>query len=288
MPRRFALTLLGLLVVLLVGLLAGRTWLSPRPARPSKAMPTLKPTPVVPPTPIPPRRIALYFESLDDEKLRPEARDIPATADDIGFLKAVAREVLEGPRHPALLRPFPEGWTVRAAFRLANGIAVVDLAYPEEARAAELEGPPVPGTPTPTATPRYLMPQQPRWETGSHQEDMAVQSLLLSIVKNAPDVARVVLLVGGEPVDTLGGHLDLTHPLVPDPTRGSDEAPLEPPTPTPAPEPKAEGEGPAQTAEPAEPALAASPTPTLTPRPTKTPGPTKTPRPAKTAVGDSV
>jgi predicted component of type VI protein secretion system len=44
----------------------------------------------------------------------------------------------------------------------------------------------------------------------------------------------VAFVVGGEPAETLAGHLDLTHPLLPDLTRASSEPPLEavpPPSP---------------------------------------------------------
>lgn len=245
MPRRFALALLCLLVLLLSALLLGRHYLPRlRPAPKRTPVPTARPTPVIPPTPIPPRRVALYFEGSEDERFHPEARDLPAALDDAAFVKSIAAAVLEGPRRPELLRPFPEGWTVRGAFRMKDGLVFLDLAPPA----------PPDGSPP------------PRWETGTHEEEGAVASLLLSVTKNAPDVARVVLLVGGEPVETLAGHLDLTHPLHADPARAVDEAPLEPPPPTPAPTAT-----PAASGTPALPAAPSAAAPPPAPAPGRSP-----------------
>lgn len=192
----------------------GRKLRGPGPAAP--LAPTLRPTPMVPPTPIPARRVSLFFESPDDDQLHPEARDIPAALDDVAFLRSVAGAVMDGPRRPDLVRPFPEGWAVRGAYLLREGVAVVDLAPPPLAVQRE------PGTPA-----------VPRWAAGSHEEDTAIQSLAVTLAKNLPAVTRVVFLVAGDSAETLGGHVDLTHPIAPDLRRASDEAALEPPAPTP-------------------------------------------------------
>lgn len=254
MPRRFAIALVGLLVLLLVALFLVRKVRPHRSAGPAR--PTPRSTPIVPPTPIPPRRVALYFESAEDERFHPEARDIAASADTVTLLRTIASAVLDGPRRPELLRPFPDGWKVRAAFRLRDGLAVLDLAPP----------------PAPTP-PEGEAAQPVRWQTGSHEEEGAAQALLLSVTKNLPDVSRLVLLVGGEPVETLAGHLDLGHPLKPDPSRAADEPPLEPPPPSPTP-----GPGPTISPTPPEPTLSPTPRPT---------GREKTPKPTA-AKGDEV
>lgn len=221
MPRRFAVLLVGILLSLLVALLLARTLLTGDGETGAPRTPTVVPTPMVPPTPIPPRRLVLWFSSVADDKLHPEARDVPASADEIALLRAVAGAVLEGPRKERLLRPFPEGWTLRAAFRLPNGTAVVDLALPR---------------PRPRGTPLSLAPaERTRWETGSSEELAAAQALVISVVRNLPVVTRVVLLLDGEPAETLAGHVDLTHPLLPDGSSTADEEPGEPPEPTPTP-----------------------------------------------------
>jgi hypothetical protein len=183
--------------------------------------------------------VVLYFESADDGRLHPESRDIPVMADDIALLRAVSAAVMAGPKTPGLLSPFPDGWRLRAAYRLKDGLAVIDLEPPQEKK-----GDRPPGTPP------------ARWETGSREELLAAQSVVVSVAKNAVGLSRFVLLVGGEPVETLGGHLDLTHPLSPDLTQVADD----PPTAVPPP------------AETLPPGTAPSPPPTPpAPRPSLTP-----------------
>jgi hypothetical protein len=216
MPRRFALALVVLLLLLLSALLVGRRMRGPSPA--AAAVPTLRPTAVIPPTPIPARQVSLYFESLADDRLHPEARDVPAAVDDVAFLRSVAAAVMDGPRRGELVRPFPEGWSLRGAYLLRDGIAVIDL------------------TPPPLLTPREPgTPAGPRWQAGSHEEDSAIQALAVTLAKNLPQVTRVVLLVAGEAAETLGGHADLLHPIAPELKRAAEEPALEAPTATPSP-----------------------------------------------------
>jgi Sporulation and spore germination len=217
MPRRFALALVVLLFLLLSALLLGRRMRAPSPAA-AAAVPTLKPTAVIPPTPIPARQVSLYFESPADDRLHPEARDVPAAVDDVALLRSVAAAVMEGPRRQELVRPFPEGWSLRGAYLLREGIAVIDLSPPPPPAPRE------PGT-----------PMGPRWQAGSHEEDSAIQALAVTLAKNLPAVTRVVLLVAGEAAETLGGHADLLHPIAPDLKRAAEEPPLEAPTATPSP-----------------------------------------------------
>ncbi len=293
MPRRFALALLALLILLLLGLLIGRRVHEARQKRQVAARPTPTRTIPPPPTPIPARLVSIWFESAEDGLFHPEAREVPAAVDDVAFLRSLAGAVLEGPRHPALLKPFPDGWTLRAAFRLADGLAVLDLAPPAPPTPTPTPEPSpveVPGKkgakkpePTPTIPPPVAIAELPkRWETGSSEEVGATQSLVLTVTKNLHSVSRVILLVGGEPVETLAGHVDLTHPLLPDVSRAADEAPLMAPMPETSPAP-----GPAAGTPPASPGSAppvASPVPSTRQLPAASPPPPlarPTPRPAK-------
>jgi len=251
MPRRFALGLLALLVFLLLALLLGRRILSPSATAGAPApTPTARPTPFVPPTPIAEQRVSVYFPAREGELLRAEARRIPASTDEIAVLRALASAVLDGPRSPDLLRPFPEGWTLRGAFRLRDGLVVLDLSPPGAGTGAPVEGPPAPEASL-----------GPRWQTGSHEELEAVQALLVTLAKNIPTVTKVALVVAGEPAETLAGHLDLMHPLVPDLSRASSDPPLEPPLETAPPAPT-----------PAQPMSTGTPSPSPEPR---TPPPSK-------------
>jgi hypothetical protein len=183
------------------------------------------------------------------------------------MLRAVAQAVLEGPRHPDLLRPFPDGWTIRAAFLLKDGLAVVDLAFPgaEGVAATPLAGGP------------------PRWQAGSHEESLAVSALVVSVVKSVPEVRRVVLLVGGEPAETLGGHVDLTHPLLPDLSLADDFPLFTPPEPTPTAAPEADAT-PAPGDAPDEEGTEAGEEPAPAPRATPSPVPVRSPPPRSRAA----
>jgi hypothetical protein len=301
MPRRFALALLALLVLLLVGLLVGRRVHDVRQRTQAAAQPTPTRTIPPPPTPIPARLVSIWFESAEDDRFHPEAREVPAAVDDVAYLRSLGAAVLEGPRHPSLLAPFPAGWTLRAAFRLADGLAVLDLAPPSAPTPtptpplAEGDAKKVaPKKETPTPPPATAEPPK-RWETGSSEEVGAVQALVLTVTKNLPSVSRVILLVGGEPVETLAGHVDLTHPLLPDLSRAADEAPLVAPMPTPPPSPgpEAAGETPAPAVSPGSPgrpatppasAPSAAPVPPPKPAPAPRPAARPTPRPAQNTL----
>lgn len=250
MPRRFALGLVALLVLLLVFFLVGQRILSPSAPGDGKVAPTptARPTPIAPPTPIPSQRVSLWFEPAEGELFRAELRELPSAGDEIAFLRALGAAVLEGPRRAELLRPFPEGWSLRGAYRLRDGLVVLDLQPPVQHSTTGIEGPSAPETTF-----------GPRWQTGSHEELAALQTLLVTIAKNVPNVTKVAIVVSGEPAETLAGHVDLTHPLVPDVARAGTEPALEtaeptaPPVPTPSP-----------VASPAPP-RAAPPPPTPTP-----------------------
>ncbi|MBK9964874.1 MAG: GerMN domain-containing protein [Holophagales bacterium] len=292
MPRRFALALLALLVLLLLGLLAGRRVHEERQRRRVAARPTPTRTVPPPPTPIPARLVSIWFENVEDGYFHPEAREVPAAVDDVAFLRSLAAAVLEGPRHPALQRPFPDGWTLRAAFRLADGLAVLDLAPPAPLAPTPAPEPSPSVTegkkgakpePTPTTPPPVAIAEPPaRWETGSSEEVGAVQALVLTVTKNLHSVSRVILLVGGEPVETLAGHVDLTHPLLPDLSRAADEAPLVAPMPEPAASPAPAAAPPDLPAAPVvAPPVAPSPTARTAPGPAGAP---RAPSPVPTSV----
>jgi hypothetical protein len=70
---------------------------------------------------------------------------------------------------------------------------------------------------------------------GSAAELMAVYAIVDSLAWNLPGVREVAILIDGQQVETLNGHLDLTRPLPPrqDLVRGT--VPPRPPLPPPAP-----------------------------------------------------
>jgi spore germination protein GerM len=143
------------------------------------------------------RTVKLYFES-PDLLLVAETRNLALPASPAGALSVTMRELFKGSANASVPRPFPPDTVVRAAYLLPDGTAFVDL-----------------GGPTLTQG----------WGTGSHEELMAVYSVVQTVTANFPEARKVRILVNGEPADTLAGHIDLGRPLTPlaavvDPRRG--------------------------------------------------------------------
>jgi spore germination protein GerM len=131
------------------------------------------------------RTVKLYFES-PDLLLVPETRNLALPASPAGALSVTMRELFKGSANAAVPRPFPPDTVVRAVYLLPDGTAFVDL-----------------GGATLTAG----------WGTGSHEELMAVYSVVETVTANFPEARKVRILVNGEPADTLAGHIDLGRPL---------------------------------------------------------------------------
>ena len=121
----------------------------------------------------------------------PERRDVPLPENPAGAVPLVVRELLKGSANAAVPRLFPADVVLRGAYLLPDGTAFVDL-----------------GGPTLTKG----------WETGRHQELMAVYSLVQTMVANFPEARRVRILVNGAPAETLGGHVALSRSLTPLPS----------------------------------------------------------------------
>ena len=133
------------------------------------------------------RVVTLFFET-PDMLLGQEQRNLALPENPAGALSVVMRELLKGSANAAVPRIFPADSVVRATFLLPDGTAFVDL-----------------GGPTLTGG----------WGTGSHEELMAVYSIVSTVTTNFPEVKRVRILVNGEPAETLAGHISLRQPLKP-------------------------------------------------------------------------
>src|SRR5947207_10963999 len=136
------------------------------------------------------RGVALYFES-PDMMLVPEQRSVALPENTAGAMSAVVRELFKGSANAAVPRLFPADTIVRGVFLLPDGTAFVDL-----------------GGPTLTQG----------WGTGSHEELMAIYSVVSTVTTNFPQAKRVRILVNGEPAETLAGHISLRESLVPMPS----------------------------------------------------------------------
>jgi germination protein M len=192
MTRRAAAVLLLVLAAMVGGLLL----LSRERSAPSerrrrlflRQTPVAAPTPAseqaAPVTPVETVRVTLFFPGAEDGKLRPEERDLPRPAGAGAFLKTLFAELQKGPTQTGLVRVVPERIGLRTAFLLPEGEVVLDLAV------------------------------DAGLSFGSAEELAIIASLVDTVLQNVADTSRVRILVNGEPAETLGGHVDLTRPLL--------------------------------------------------------------------------
>lgn len=136
------------------------------------------------------RAVQLYYES-PSMLLAAEQRNIELPENPAAAVSIVIRELLEGSTNAGVPPLFPPDTTLRAAYLLPEGTVVVDL-----------------GGPTLTEG----------WAAGTHQELMAVHSLVQTVIANFSEARRVRLLLNGMPRETLGGHVWLGRPFSPVPS----------------------------------------------------------------------
>jgi spore germination protein GerM len=191
MTRRAAAILLLVLAAMVGGLLlATRGRSTARGQRRPRLFLRVTPSPAAEPAarttalPVETVRVTLFFPDAQEGKLRPEERDISKPAGAGAFLKALFVELQKGPTLPGLVRVVPEKIQLRTAFLLPEGEVVLDLA-----KDASLS-------------------------FGSAEELAIIASLVNTTLQNVADTNRVRILINGEPAETLGGHMDLTRPLL--------------------------------------------------------------------------
>jgi len=133
------------------------------------------------------RAVRVYFEA-PNMLLAAEPRNLPLPENPAGAIPLVIREMMKGPASANLARLYPPDTVVRGAYMLPDGTAFVDL-----------------GGATLTSG----------WGTGTHEELMAVYSVVQTVTANFPEAKRVRLLINGEPAETLAGHIWLGKSLHP-------------------------------------------------------------------------
>jgi hypothetical protein len=132
-------------------------------------------------------RILLFFPSASGPYLVPEERIIFLTDTLTSQVKQAVSELIGGPHTEGILAPFPPGTELEGVFLPGTGVAVVNLG-----------------------------PQALSIPGGSDWEESALFSLVNTVARNFPEIHRVQLLVEGQEVRTLAGHLDTSRPLKPD------------------------------------------------------------------------
>ena len=130
--------------------------------------------------------VTLYFLAASG-RLSPERRSIPPEGTLDTQARRVIEELMKGPAG-RLTRVLPLGTGLRAIYVRPDGAAYVDF---DAAFSRGLAG-------------------------GSEEGLTAIWSVTDTLAANFPEVTHVKILVEGEEVRDLGGHLDLSRPLIPD------------------------------------------------------------------------
>jgi hypothetical protein len=140
-------------------------------------------TQAVPINPGEPRvKAKLFWASGNgDGTLMDSTVELPLSSDPVLRAKQVLNTLLAGPVD-ADLRTLPPDAVLLAFYLLPNGTAIADFSEPLA-----------------TATP-----------SGIQSEQMAVDSITRTLEANVPNVQRLKILIHGQEVETLAGHLDLT------------------------------------------------------------------------------
>jgi len=128
----------------------------------------------------------MLYPGGEDMLLTQLAVPLPSYGDAQKDMAEVIRRYLDGPAGDGQVQPFPEHCGLRSLFLRGGSEVVVDLTGPV------------------------------RSGGGSDTEVARVYGLIDTIAWNFKEVRSVRLLVDGQEVDTLLGHLDLSHPLPPE------------------------------------------------------------------------
>jgi len=169
------LLLLALLLLLIV--FGGLVW------RARQAPPPPTPQPV-PERPVESREVILYFGAPDATHLEAEQRELDRCGEEQQCLEAIVRALVDGPR-AGLVPLLPPGTMLRRLTTDEDGLATLDFS-------------------------RELMTGHPG---GSMSELLTVYALADTLAANFPYIRQIRILIEGEPVETLKGHVDLRHPV---------------------------------------------------------------------------
>lgn len=146
--------------------------------------------PVAPPAPaaaaaVPRIKATLYFASEDGMRLVPVEAEVPLAEGAVAQARSIVEAQLSAAAPAPLVSTIPKGATLRGVFISQGNEAFVDL--DPVIRSAH------PG--------------------GTLQELMTVYTIVNALLTNLPNLQEVQILIGGQEVDTLAGHVDLRRPL---------------------------------------------------------------------------
>jgi spore germination protein GerM len=132
--------------------------------------------------------VTVYFPSASDDLLAGEPREIVETARPADRGAQILAALLEGPKGPGALPAVPAGTTLRRLWVRDDGTAYADFS---DELSSGMRG-------------------------GASDEILTLYAIVDSLTLNVPEIRRVGVLIGGRERETLGGHVDLRRPLLPD------------------------------------------------------------------------
>ena len=169
-----------------IGVMTGLNRLLTRPtldavvADPSKSPGAAAPAPAVPRI-----KATLYFQAEDGLHLVAAEREVPLAEGTIAQARSILEAQLSAEPPAPLASTIPKGTVLRGIFVSERNEVFVDL----------------------DPSIRKTHPG------GTLQELMTVYTIVNAVLTNLPDLTEVQILIGGQEVDTLAGHVDLRRPL---------------------------------------------------------------------------
>ena len=130
------------------------------------------------------RGVYLYFTVPGTDRLAAEYRDIVVKDRPADRVRAIFRELVAGSTGH-LESPFPEGVELLNAYYTSRGSLYLDWNH------ALVQG----------------------FHGGTGRERQILGSMVMTAADNLPDVREVIVLVDGNPIETIGGHFDSMQPM---------------------------------------------------------------------------
>jgi germination protein M len=154
---------------------------------PVTAPPDAEPAPAADtePAAVPKIKATLYFASEDGLRLVPAEVEVPLAEGVVAQARAIVEAQLTAAPPAPLAATIPQGARLRGVFVSERNEAFVDL----------------------DAAIRTAHPG------GTLQELMTVYTIVNALLTNLPTLQEVQILIDGQEVDTLAGHVDLRRPL---------------------------------------------------------------------------
>ena len=188
-PRQWAVIaayiVAGVAFALLLFTALSRLLSTPTPVQNAEA-PAAAPAPsAAAPAAVPKIKATLFFASEDGLRLVATEAEVPLAEGVVAQARSIVEAQLSATPPAPLASTIPRGSTLRGIFISERNEAFVDL----------------------DPTIRSAHPG------GTMQELMTVYTIVNALLTNLPNLREVQILIGGQEVDTLAGHVDLRRPL---------------------------------------------------------------------------